>query len=53
MKYKQVIICALGLLVGMTQLVWGEFQNPQTSRPGNKRDRGNHMTESRNGIMAM
>ena len=47
MKYKQVIICALGLLVGMTQLVWGEFQNPQTSRPGNKRDRGNHMTESR------
>ena len=40
MKYKQVIVCALGLLVGMTQLVWGEFKNPEDSAPDGKRDAG-------------
>ena len=41
MKYKQVIVCALGLLVGMTQLVWGEFNNPTEDKPDGKGDGGN------------
>ena len=40
MKYKQVIVCALGLLVGMTQLVWGEFNSPTEDQPDSKGDAG-------------
>ena len=40
MKYKQVIVCALGLLVGMTQLVWGEFKSPGDKAPKDKQDAG-------------
>ncbi|MDJ0519303.1 MAG: DUF928 domain-containing protein [Trichodesmium sp. MO_231.B1] len=40
MKYKQVIACALGLLVGITQPVLGEFKIPTTSRPGDRGDGG-------------
>ena len=38
MKYKQVIVCALGLLVGITQPVLGEFKIPTKSRPGDRAD---------------
>ena len=41
MKYKQVIVCTLGLLLGMTQPVLGEFETPAKSRPGNRGDAGN------------
>ncbi|NER02749.1 MAG: hypothetical protein F6K17_09005, partial [Okeania sp. SIO3C4] len=40
MKYKQVIIYTLGLLVGMTQPVLGEFEIPTKSRPANRGDAG-------------
>jgi len=40
MKYKQVVVFALGLLVGMTQPVLGEFKVPDEGRTGNRGDGG-------------
>jgi len=40
MKYTRLIVCALGLLVGMTQPVLGEFVIPAKSRPGYRGDGG-------------